>query len=143
MQLVVPDNVTIDPLQRYLAGLKPLIKDIPTDVDVFYNNVLVACFIGDTVGKTGKLLASESRKKEDRWQGKVGYVIKVGPSAFLDEDGVNFHGCKVKVGDWVMFRSSDGFSFDYLPRDASTAVSCKMIGDADIKGVVSRADLIF
>lgn len=122
--------------QRLLAQLPDL-----SDMQVFGNRVLVAKFTRTTVGTSGRIIAADQTKTEDKWQGKIGLVIKVGAAAFRDEPGIEFYGDRVDVGDWIMFHYGDGWDLDI--QGPTQKVACKLIKDVNIHGVVTRPDFIF
>lgn len=79
----------------------------------------------------GGIIITDRARDEDRYQSKLGLIIKHGPSAFVEgDDGNWFGGLDYKVGDWVIFRPSDGW--DITVR----GVPCKIIRDTQIKGGV-------
>lgn len=136
-----------DPMVKHIRGMLDLIGGADDPIpgfDVWNNNVLVVKFIRKTVGKSGTLVAPESTQREDMWQGKAGYVVKIGPSAFKDDPdlGIKFYGQKARPGDWVMYRNSDGIDFDYLsPRGAR--IPCRILEDSHIQMTVPRPDLLY
>jgi co-chaperonin GroES (HSP10) len=82
---------------------------------------------------------------EDKWQGKVGLVMKMGPIAFQEDDAHQWGGIAPKVGDWVIINVSQTFSFDIpvygqgedralSPKSARRA---RTVQDIYIKGIVS------
>lgn len=107
-----------------------------SDVDLFYGWVLVAKYIRRTVAKN--ILASDLTQKEDGWQGKVGLVVKKGPAAFVTDKRTDFYGASVDVGDWVVFRHSDGWDGELGTRTArfSPYLQCLLIQDAHIIGKI-------
>lgn len=115
-----------------------------SDYEVFHNLVLVATFIGPSKS-AGGIHFVDKKIDEDRWQGKVGLVLKVGPRAFVDEPpAVLFGGVLVKPGDWVAYRPSDGIElFIRDRRKANEGLPCRLIEDSMIKGRVSDPGLIY
>ena len=111
-------------------------------VTVFGNRVLVAKFIRKTVGTSGRLLAAHETQREDKWQGKTGIVLKVGPLAFKDDAANDFCGQNVKPGDWVMFNYSDGSDLD-LVQPGADKLPCKVIKDVEIHGVIANPGLVW
>jgi len=112
-------------------------------VDVFGSDVLVALYLRPQKTKSGIILADATRD-EDRWQGKAGLVLKLGPTAYADEEGNKFR--DIKEGDWVVFRPSDGWpvtlnsSASIVSKDA---VSCRVITDIHIRMRISSPDKIY
>lgn len=73
--------------------------------------VMVATYVPPEKTKGGLILPGKTLD-ENRFQGKVGMVVKLGESAFkytgpYDHEG-SYSGTKPKVGDYVIYRSSDG-----------------------------------
>ncbi len=52
----------------------------------------------------------------DKWQGKVGLVMAMGPIAFKDDATHKWGDVRPEVGDWVMFDVANTSPFD-LPGD--------------------------
>lgn len=105
------------------------------DVELFFNDVLVLKYIRENLSKN--LKASAQTQREDQWQGSIGLVLKVGPTAFVDDEHTKFRGVSVMRGDWVMFRVSDGWDRGIqelygLHRFAD----CRIIQDAHIRARV-------
>lgn len=118
-----------------------ILGDILDEVSIFHNQILVAKFSPD---KVGSLLRVDKSRDEDRWQGKVGLVLKKGPMAFVDDETNKFHGQNVKLGQWVFYRSSDGFDIDLTPRGwSSDRIPCRMLEEAHIKGIIRMPDIIY
>ena len=109
--------------------------------DVFGNRVLVAQYIRHRV--SANIYAASQTQTEDRWQGKVGLVIRLGPQAFVDDDRFNFCGKRAKVGDWVVFSVSDGTALDLVREGSMDRVPCKMILDDQVAAVISRPDIVY
>lgn len=99
------------------------IKDI-----VLNDDVMVATYVrrGYYVTKYGqKIQLTDDERVENRYQGKVGLLLKCGPQAFRfnksfdyiaplpDETQEEFMVRRrlhtPKVGDWVLYRAADGF----------------------------------
>ena len=49
---------------------------------------------------------------EDKYQGKAGLIVKMGPIAFEDDASHKFGDKKPKVGDWVIININETLSFD-------------------------------
>ncbi len=112
------------------------------DIDVFYGWVLVAKYIREEVAKGIK--AAPETQREDSWQGSVGLVLKKGPGAFVSDGNNNFYGADVKVGDWVLYRNSDGWDKNIAMIGVRTSfVQCRFIQDAHINGRVKYPGRLF
>jgi len=107
-----------------------------SSVEVFNNQVLVAVYIRPQKTKSGIILTSQTTD-EDRYQSKVGLVVKMGPQAFQDNSGQWFSGLEIKEGDWIVFRPSDGWSITV------NNVLCRMIDDVNIKGRIDQPDRVW
>jgi len=102
---------------------------------VMNNQLLVGIYMRSE--KVGNIFLPDATRDEDRWQGKVGVVLKKGPTAFVSDGNVDFHGQDVNVGDWVLYRTSDGF-----PVDVNKA-HCRLLEDIHIKAVISDPSMIY
>jgi co-chaperonin GroES (HSP10) len=105
-------------------------------IDVTFSQILIGIYKRPEKTKSGIILTDDTRA-EDEFQGKVGLVVKVGPMAYRDTDDVQFEGFKVKVGDWVVIRASDGW-----PLKIGKTL-CRMIPDTGVRIVIPEPDLIW
>jgi co-chaperonin GroES (HSP10) len=106
-----------------------------SNVELFHNQVLLATYLRPTKTKSG-LILTENHLAEDRFQSKVGLLIKRGPSAF-EQDGNWFSGLTFEEHDWLIFRPSDGWSITV------NNVLCRIFDDINIKGRVSNPDAVY
>lgn len=113
-----------------------------SNFNVFHNQVLIAIYIRPEMTAGGIIITNKTRD-EDKWQGKVGLVLKKGPSAFVDESNQWFKNMKVEVGDWVVSRPSDGWSLTYNNRETGDEVLCRLIDDTFIRSTIPHPDSIF
>jgi len=113
-----------DPKEKLLEELGDISK-----VELLNTQVLVAVYIRPEKTKGGIIMTTKSRD-EDRYQSKVGLVIKTGPSAFKDDTGKWFEGLDIKVGDWITHRPSDGWSITI------NGVLCRMMDDSAFKMLI-------
>lgn len=122
---------SVDPKQ----ALQAEVGDI-SDFEVFHNEVVVAVYLRPE--KTaGGIILTDMNRDEDRYQSKVGLVVKTGPDAFEDDSGKWFKGVQVKVGDWVWFKPSDGFNITV------NKVLCRALKDTHIRGTVAHPDQLW
>lgn len=120
------------------------------NVDVFNSQVLVGVYQRPEEAKTKSgLLVTHLTTGEDRFQSKVGVILKMGPSAFRDERGVWFKDQEMQVGDWVVYRASDGWSLG-LPVDVpetgderTKGFLCKLMDDTAIRMRIPHPDAIY
>lgn len=111
------------------------------------NQILVGVYERpkEAVYGTLKLHLADKTTEEDRYQGKVGLVLKMGPLAFKDDpaDNVKFLPEDIcKVGDWIVFRASDGWQMT-LTGDGSNAQLCRMFVESDIRAVITSPDQVW
>lgn len=130
MPFMIMDHA-VDPKQKLLEDLGDL-----STVEIFNNQILVAVYIRPNKTKSGIYLSDQSRE-EDKVQGKVGLVVKKGPSAFVDDANEWFKDISVELNDWVVFRPSDGWSITV------NNVLCRMIDDTAIRGKVDVPDRVW
>lgn len=123
-----------DPAEKLRKEVGPL-----ADVEVFNNQVLVAIYLRPEKTASGLYLASQTRD-EDRYQSKVGLVLKKGPEAFIDEENRWFRGVTINEGDWIVFRPSDGWQITINP---TTKVLCRMMEDVQVRGRIGHPDQVW
>ena len=120
-----------DPKQELMSKMGDL-----SEIEVFNNNILVAIYMRPNKTKSGIFLTDDTTE-QDKFQGKVGLVVKKGPSAFADDTGRWFKDIEVNVGDWVVFRPSDGWSV------AINSQPCRLMDDVVIRGRIKHPDLVW
>lgn len=104
-------------------------------VELFHNQVLVAVYQRPEKTKSG-LILSHKTLDEDRYQSKIGLVIKAGPQAFKSNGEWEFPE-GLDVGSWVLFRPSDGWSMQIGSK------LCRVLSDTSIRGRVTHPDLVW
>lgn len=119
-----------DPKDQILEALGDI-----SQVELFHNQVLLAVYIRPEKTKSG-LILTDSHRDEDRYQSKVGLLVKQGPMAF-EQDGNWFSGMSFKEHDWLVFRPSDGWSITV------NGVLCRIFDDVNIKGRVPHPDAVW
>lgn len=107
-----------------------------SDLRVFGNRVLVGVYFRPEKMASGLYLAGSTRG-EDEYQGRVGLVLKKGPTAFVDDEATKFYGQNIEVGDWVSFNVADGRSTKI------NGVMCRLIADYLIEMAPSEPDMIY
>lgn len=110
-----------DPKQELIEN----VGDI-SDIEMFNTQVLVAIYVRPQKTKSGIILTDKTID-EDRYQGKVGLIIKKGPDAFIDNEGKWFANASFSVGDWVVFRPSDGWAVSV------NGQPCRILDDVSVK----------
>lgn len=105
-------------------------------IEVFNMQVLVAVYIRPEKTKGGLFLSDKARD-EDRYQSKVGLILKKGPTAFVDKDGEWFSGLDIKEGDWIVFRPSDGWNVTV------NGTLCRMLDDVSVRARIAHPDQVW
>lgn len=122
---------TEDPKEVLLKRLGDISK-----VDIFHNQIMVAVYTRPEKTKGGIILTSQTTD-EDKFQSKVGLVVKMGPQAFNDPEGKWFEGVDVSYADWIVFRPSDGWAITV------NDVLCRMLDDTNVRGTVDQPDRVW
>lgn len=108
-----------------------------TEFDVFGTNVLVVTYV-QSEKTVGGIIRIGKSIDEDRHQGKVGLVIKMGQDAFkYDGMGNPFEGRAPKIGEYVMFHTSDARELGIR------GVSCKLVHSELIRMKVPSPDAMY
>ena len=107
-----------------------------SDIEIFHNQVLVAVYVRPEKTKSGLYISSQTRD-EDKYQGKVGLIIKKGEDAFNDPSGKWFKGVSIDTNDWIVFRPSDGWSITVHGQ------LCRLLDDTDIRGRIPAPDSVW
>ena len=121
----------VDPKQKLIEEIGDLSK-----VELFNNQILVAVYIRPQKTKSGIYL-SDKTVDEDRYQSKVGLLMKMGPSAFEENSDGWFNGEKFNEHDWLVFRPSDGWSITV------NGVLCRILADTQVKGRIATPDQVW
>jgi co-chaperonin GroES (HSP10) len=103
------------------------------DVRVLGARVLVAVYVRPEKTKSGLFLTSKS-VEEDKYQGKVGMVLALGPIAFQDDASHRFGSVTPQVGDWVVYNVGDTFAMEIGER------RCRAVEDVDIAMIIQHPD---
>lgn len=138
MALLAPMRIvhTIDPRQSILDDVG---RDIDS-IEVLNQYVLIGKYLRPADAKTeGGVYLSEKAVEEDRYQTKVGLVLKLGSRAFVDdpEHNVKFYGFSVYPGQWVGFKPSDGLTMQVGKHE------CRLVPDVHIKLRLKHPDAVF
>ena len=119
-----------DPKQNLLDQLGDI-----SQVELFHNQVLLAVYLRPEKTKSGLILTA-NHLDEDKYQSKVGLLIKRGPLAF-EQDGNWFTGMTFQDHEWLIFRPSDGWSITV------NGVLCRIFDDISIKGRAPHPDSVY
>lgn len=120
-----------DPKAKILAEVGSL-----DSVQLFNNEVLVGVYLRPQKTKSG-LYLSDKTTDEDRFQSKVGLLLKTGPKAFEPNAEGWFEGEEFLLNDWLVFRPSDGWAITVH------GVLCRIMKDVQIKGRVQNPDEVW
>ena len=114
------------------------------DIEIFNNKVLVAIYQRASESKTtGGIILTHKTTDEDKYQSKVGLLIKMGPRAFVDlNDPPKWFVDQddMAEGDWVFFRPSDGMSMTFASKDSDgkqQLLLCRLLDDTSIMGRIN------
>jgi len=142
---------------KLTADLAPVVRGI----HLLRNRVLVASFIRPEK-TSGGIIRPDAVREEDKWQGKAGLILAVGPDAFNFEEVKNdadalwakysadfpntgaeraINDAKAnhnipEVGDWVFFRGSDTWDSG-LQVAPGVGAHCRFIFDDAIIGRIA------
>jgi len=119
-----------DPKNKILEDLGDI-----SEIELFHNQVLLAVYLRPQKTKSG-LYLTDKHVDEDRFQSKVGLLVKRGPLAF-EQDGNWFSGLNFANHDWLVFRPSDGWSITV------NGVLCRIFDDINIRGRVPHPDAVW
>lgn len=125
-----PKQDIIDDVGSFINGIEPLGAGV---LLVMYERGKQK---GD-VRTAGGIIVPETQTgtlREDKFQGKVGLVMALGPLAFQEDATHQWGGNTPKVGDWVMINVGDTYSFD-LPNDRRARIA----EDVNVKAKVQSA----
>jgi co-chaperonin GroES (HSP10) len=103
-----------DPAEKIWEDLGWVIDGLtPTGADVL---LVMYERVGQGESKTaGGIIIPDTKggaATEDKYQGKVGLVVKMGPLAFQEDETHKWGNVIPKVGDWVLINVNEAFSFD-------------------------------
>lgn len=119
-----------DPKKKITDALGDL-----SQIELFHNQVMLAVYIRPQRTKSG-LYLTDAHTDEDRFQSKVGLLVKHGPLAF-EQDGSWFNNLSFQTGDWLVFRPSDGWSITV------NGVLCRIFDDINIRGRIPQPDAVW
>jgi hypothetical protein len=123
----------VDPKQELLEAT----TEAMTSIEPLGASVLLAMYKRPDRLVSGLYIPNKTQD-EDKYQGKVGLVVKLGPIAFR-EDSTHQWGDRIPhPGDWVIINIGDAFSFD-LPNDRRA----RIVEDVHIKAITRQPDLVW
>jgi co-chaperonin GroES (HSP10) len=138
------DFSAIDEKQQILDRLGDL-----QHFEIAQNEVLIAIY--QRPEKTpGGIILTHNNLKEDLYQGKVGLVVKIGPSCRFERTdprtGITY-GIPVNLHDWVVVRPSDSWALD-INADPNALkredfVPCRLVFDDQIRGKIAHPQMVW
>lgn len=134
----------LDSKEEILAKLGDL-----SAAEVAQNEVLLAMYMRPEKTAGGIVLPHQNLK-EDRYQGKVGLVVKMGAACrFVRTDAVTgvTYGIPVELHDWVVVRTSDTWSLE-INADASVSdprafTLCRLVFDDQIRMKIPHPGMVW
>ena len=129
-----------DPRDTYLKLVMPAVERL----SVMGARVLVSVYVRPERKKGSAIILPGVVRDEDRYQGKVGLVVALGPLAFKEDETHRFGGRIPQVGDWVQFRVPESFPFELTTEDGKREYSrARYVEDVDIYAILTDPDLVF
>lgn len=105
--------------------------------------VLVATYIEPEVTKGG-IYKTETRLNESRYQGKVGLVLKLGPTAFKYDGPYPYEGPVPREGvDYVQYHPGNGREFFLGGPSGDTGISCRQIPSPLVEAIIDDPEKIW
>ena len=105
-------------------------------IQLLNTQVLVAVYIRPEKTKGG-IIYVDSTRDEDKYQSKVGLILKKGPTAFVEDGAKWFGDVEFNEHDWLVFRPSDGWNIGV------NGVWCRMLEDSSVKAKIDHPDAVF
>ena len=119
-----------DPKQDLLDKLGDL-----EGLEVLHNQIVCAIYIRPDV-TAGGIYLTDKYREEDKYQGKVGLVVKMGPDA-CKPDGQWYQDVQINLHDWLAFRPSDGWPITI------NDVPCRVLEDPHVRMRISHPDMVW
>jgi co-chaperonin GroES (HSP10) len=107
-----------------------------SDVEISGNQVLIVTYERPEKTKSGLLLADVT-KDEDRSQGKVGLIVKMGATAFVDPENKYGFPPDMALHDWIFYRASEAWAVTVNGKH------CRVLEDVNLRGRVSHPDVVW
>lgn len=112
------------------ATVEKEIGDLST-TQIMGNRLLVAIYFRPE--KIGGIIRPQSNVEEDAYQSKIGYVLMVGPQAFVSDNAAQFVDY-VNAGTFILYRASDGFP------TSKNGVPCRILKDEQVMMVIDNPE---
>jgi co-chaperonin GroES (HSP10) len=119
-----------DPKKEILAKLGSVLDGL----ELLNNEVLLAIYKRPKT-TAGGIILTDRVLDEDKYQGKAGLVVKIGPSCDFP-----LANPPIALHDWVMIRTSDSLSLEILGPD-NKAIDCRLVMDKFIRARLKNPEL--
>lgn len=125
---------SVDPKAALLYAIG---QDAIDNYDLFEDDLLVATYVPPA--KIGSIIIPGKSQEENRFQGKCGLILKMGPTAFKYNRSQEyaFEGKKPEVGQWAVLRFSDAWEVGLK------GVSCRIVRANQIRGIVADPSVMW
>ncbi len=137
-----------DPAAQLKSDILAKIGDVSA-FEIAQNEVLLAIYQRPELTAGGIALVSPTLK-EDKYQGKVGLVVKIGRHCQFDRVDPYTEiktGIPISLHDWVVVRPSDTWALDInMNSDALSSkdfVACRLVHDKDIRAKIPHPGVIW
>jgi hypothetical protein len=107
-------------------------------LELYDYQILIGSYIRPERTEAG-LIQTDTSLDEDKWQGKVGLILDIGPKAqeALEIAADRFPHKRIpKIGDWVFFKTHDGFLLTVNGHE------CRVLEEKHLRGRVAHPDMI-
>lgn len=103
-------------------------------------DILVATYMLPEKTSGGIILSDYGTKNENEYQGRVGLVLGLGPLVNSKEIDEFFGGRLPEIGDWIVFRGGDTYTFKLGGKDKWP---CRTVEAKLVRGFITDPDLIW
>ncbi len=124
----------VDPKEEIISKL----GDILDGFEILNNEVLLVIYRRPKTTRGGIVL-TDRVLDEDKYQGKVGLIVKVGPSCDFPTVPPN---TPIGLHDWVMIKASDSFALDLLGPD-NKEIPCRLVMDKFVRVKITNPGLVW
>jgi co-chaperonin GroES (HSP10) len=118
------------------ADLRATVSAELPGIEIFNNQVLVVVYIRPEKTKGG-IIRIDSTREEDKFQSKVGLIVKMGGEAFQDPEGKWFKDNDIGIDDWIVFRPSDGWGLTIAGK------MCRVLDDTAVRARVDHPERVY
>jgi co-chaperonin GroES (HSP10) len=143
-------NVAVKPSELFPDPKAEILKKLGdiSQAEIAQNEVLLAMYMRPE--KTaGGIIMPHQNLKEDRFQGKVGLVVKIGKACRFTRVGTDgvIYGIDIQLHDWVAVRTSDTWALeinaDPNVSDPRAFTLCRLVFDDQIRMKVPHPGMVW